>query len=110
MNGDGHHINLDISDLTATEAVAVIMVEMRRITAALHEQSHELARLREAVRRPDRVIYRPKEVARRLGFKSDRTIRTLWNDGKLAYKKDGRGRYSTEAQVQAYLRDFVYSA
>ena len=63
-----------------------------------------LARLRDAIRRPERVIYRPAEAARRL--KVGRTkLYDLWNSGHLAYHRDRAGRYSTEAQVQAYLRD-----
>ena len=101
----------DISEISATEALAVVLGEVRRgrkemaaIVLELCSVREELARLRHAVRRPERVIYRPAEAARRLQIGRTK-LYELWNSGALAYNRDRAGRYSTEAQIMAYLRD-----
>ncbi len=108
MHSGGHHSDLpDFSELSATEALAVVVGELRGVRqelARLDGVERELARLREAVRRPERIVYRPVEAAQRL--KVGKTmVYQLWNNEQLAYHRDKKGRYSTEAQIQAYLRD-----
>lgn len=110
--GDGHIE--EFGELSATEALAVVVGELRGVRlelARLDGIERELARLRDAVRRPERILYRPVEAARRLGV-GKTMVYKLWNNGQLAFRKDNKGRYSTEAQIQAYLRDahFVHSA
>ena len=99
------------SELSATEALAVVVGELRTIRQEIAglaientRLAGEVARLKEAVRRPERVLLYKEDLARRLN-KSERSIRRLWNEGKLDFKREGRRRYSTLAQLDAYLRD-----
>ena len=106
--GDGHIE--EFGELSATEALAIVVGELRGARLRLDGIERELARLRDAVRRPERILYRPVEAARRLGV-GKTMVYKLWNNGQLAFRKDNKGRYSTEAQIQSYLRDahFVHS-
>ena len=99
------------SELSTTEALAVVVGELRTIRqeiAGLATENTrlagEVARLKEAVRRPERVLLYKQDLARRLS-KSTRSILRLWDEGKLDFKREGRRRYSTLAQLEAYLRD-----
>ena len=78
--------------------VSELLKEVLRKMEGLQEQ---IDRIERQSRRPDRIIYRPSELARRLGV-SRPTVYNLWNDGSLAYYTDRRGRYSTEEQVMHY--------
>jgi len=93
---------------SSSRSVKVPSAELREMMEVLVVLSREVSRLSEAVRRPERVRYRPEALARRLGYNTSRSVRDLWNSGKLAYHKDGRGRYSTEAQVHTYERDHCH--
>ncbi len=79
-----------------------ILGQSQAATQGLARLSKEVSRLRVAVRRPERARYRPAELAERLGI-SRMSVYRLWNSGKIQYKKDGRGRFSTEADVMAYV-------
>ena len=90
----------------ANRAIEIPSEVFSQILAKLERLSKEVSRLTDAVRRPERIRYRPDALAVRLGYKSSRSVRELWNTGKLVYNRDGRGRYSTEAQVHIYERDY----
>ena len=99
-----HDSELSITGLSAQEALAVVVGELTRQHSTIEKLVVELARLREAVRRPERVLLYKEDLVSRLN-KSERSIRRLWNEGKLGFKWEGRRRYSTLAQLEAYLRD-----
>ena len=71
-----------------------------QILSELRELRQEVARLHVTLR-PARVRYRPSELGERLGV-SRQHVYDLWNAGKLGYRKDERGRFSTEADVLEY--------
>ncbi len=111
--GDGFTAGLD--DLSAAEMLALVLGELRRLRDALGEQADELSRLREAVRRPERVRYYEEDLERRLGI-SRSTIYRLWREGLLDFHQDripnkrGLGRrYCTELDVERYERRGVHS-
>lgn len=77
-----------------------LLKEVLRKMEGLQEQ---VGRVEQMSRRPDRIIYRPSELAERLNM-SRAGVYNLWNDGSLSYYQDRRGRYSTEEQVLQYLQ------
>ena len=108
MPGDGHHSDLpDLDELSTVEALDILLRVLDRVERKLERLDAveiALGRLQESIRRPERIVYRPVVAARRL--KVGKTmVYKLWNNGQLAYHRDKKGRYSTEAQIQAYLRD-----
>ena len=105
---DKHGFQLEFQFPSSSRAVKIPSADLREMLEMLVILSREVSRLSEAVRRPERVRYRPEALARRLSYNTSRSVRDLWNSGKLAYHKDGRGRYSTEAQVHAYERDYCH--
>ena len=99
-----HDSELSITGLSAQEALAVVVGELTRQHSTIERLVVEVARLHDAVRRPERVLLYKQDLAQRLS-KSTRSILRLWDDGKLDFKREGRRRYSTLAQLEAYLRD-----
>jgi len=80
-------------------SVLDLLKQMSREITSLRE---EVSRLHNQIARPERIRYRPKELAKRLGFNSIQSVYNRWRDGALEYHKDNRGRFSTEKQVMEY--------
>ena len=102
-------------DLSAEDMLVMILKEMDNVKRVLGEQADEISRLREQVRRPERVRYYEKDLRKRLGV-SRATIYRLWSEGLLDYHQDrlpnqsGLGsRYSTELDVERYEKKSVHS-
>ncbi len=113
----GHHVDLTTSEehidpeLSAfMETVSVYVREVRVLGEKIDHLIEENARLAaqvsrntEAQLRADRVLLYKTDIARRLGV-SARTVQRLWNERGLAYRWEGQRRYSTQAQLDDYLR------
>jgi len=94
---------LSATELSTTEALAVVVQELRHVQSTLETQSRELSRLREAVRRPDRTVLYCKDLQREFGCSRSKVYQ-LWDSGLAWQKESGGRRYSTLAQVEAYRR------